>query len=990
MSTNGCPGQRRSLWWRPIVFTVWLTLHIGHVLDMKEERVLVLQKSGTPSPESYVRLVTPFPRLDSFTICYRIRLVRFREESTLMSYAFSIDRDNEFRIDHREEEYKVSIQEYWAATKLVTPLRSWTHFCFSYQMENASWTIYLNGERRDEGTFPAHTSSLQTGGAFVIGQEQDTVGGGFQRDQSFCGEITHLNIWGEVLHPLTIQQVAACEEGRPGDLLSWATSSELWQVNGEATWEMRSRVDLCRPTGRFLTVFPDPVTLDQAKRLCQVAGGRVLVPSNPQENSWVYQRTQNMFSHCSGGMGANFLWLGASDAVHEGLWTYLDTTLAIPWAGPWRGDGPNGGTQENCLVMLNGEFPAQWSDITCLDSYSFCVPCEFNQLETIYLKGPAVCPNSPFNYQYVLVDERGTSRPSLAGFYHSDIFWQNSSWFLQSLKAGEVSAWWTPGKDGMYPFGTRPWTLGAEVCGMNPGTVVNLTLSVCKEGEFTCADGSCIDLAKRCDLRIDCPDDSDEAVCSILDIPQGYRTVIPPPPINDSQSLHVSFSIKVISFPTIATQDLRFTATLQLRLRWKDTRLNFHNLKKDRTLNLLSRESVEDIWTPLVFFSNALGNVFTNLELGSRVECVREGPSEPGPHHLPDEVNVFSGHENSLEMSQLYTASYSCDFDLIRFPFDSQVCRLRFALVSAAASFMVMDPHLATYIGPKYLVEYEIGDITMHRQEEDGGGESEFSTIEVEVRFIRRYTFYLLTLYIPTTFLIVIAYATFFFHPDDFNSRITVAITSLLVLTSLFTQTSNALPKTSYFKMIDVWLFFSIVVIFLVILLQTLINFSKPAPSATTTTHHNSWAARMASKLMYGQVRTSQRSPPVNSGADEGEETSFRRDPRLQENHAGLRYTNNDASSSSETRSNFPKSENIIYERASLRQRDKQEEDAQRQNVKTGQKGRESRPRAVFGSWFPPKNDQDGVNMSLMVKSRILIPVIFALFNICYWGIAFI
>lgn len=36
-------------------------------------------------------------------------------------------------------------------------------------------------------------------------------------------------------------------------------------------------------------------------------------------------------------------------------------------------------------------------------------------------------------------------------------------------------------------------------------------------------------------------------------------------------------------------------------------------------------------------------------------------------------VNIFSGLENGLEMSQLYTAIYSCDFNLLMFPFDAQV-----------------------------------------------------------------------------------------------------------------------------------------------------------------------------------------------------------------------------------------------------------------------------------------------------------------------------
>lgn len=34
---------------------------------------------------------------------------------------------------------------------------------------------------------------------------------------------------------------------------------------------------------------------------------------------------------------------------------------------------------------------------------------------------------------------------------------------------------------------------------------------------------------------------------------------------------------------------------------------------------------------------------------------------------------MYPGHENPLEMSQLYTVSYTCDFDLNMFPFDTQV-----------------------------------------------------------------------------------------------------------------------------------------------------------------------------------------------------------------------------------------------------------------------------------------------------------------------------
>lgn len=205
----------------------------------------------------------------------------------------------------------------------------------------------------------------------------------------------------------------------------------------------------------------------------------------------------------------------------------------------------------------------------------------------------------------------------------------------------------------MYPFGTHRWTLDGEVCQMQAGTEIQLTLSVCGKGEFTCADGNCIDLSLRCNLRIDCPDESDESLCSVVDIPPGYNTNIPPPSAWKGNPLDVKLGIQLIAFPSIVTQDLSMTATFKLSLQWKDIRLNYLNLKEDRSLNKLSSKDVDDIWTPRVHFSNALGNVFTNLGPGSRLECLRESPSSPGPPHLPVEGMTKSsnyGKGESIEV----------------------------------------------------------------------------------------------------------------------------------------------------------------------------------------------------------------------------------------------------------------------------------------------------------------------------------------------------
>lgn len=63
-----------------------------------EVRTIILQEDGVPTAASFARLNTSFPELFSFTVCYRIHLLRFREESTLMSYAVSENKDNELRM----------------------------------------------------------------------------------------------------------------------------------------------------------------------------------------------------------------------------------------------------------------------------------------------------------------------------------------------------------------------------------------------------------------------------------------------------------------------------------------------------------------------------------------------------------------------------------------------------------------------------------------------------------------------------------------------------------------------------------------------------------------------------------------------------------------------------------------------------------------------------------------------------------------------------
>ena len=48
------------------------------------------------------------------------------------------------------------------------------------------------------------------------------------------------------------------------------------------------------------------------------------------------------------------------------------------------------------------------------------------------------------------------------------------------------------------------------------------------DAEFTCNDGQCVSMEKRCDQIADCRDGSDEDACRLLSLPTGYNKVVPP------------------------------------------------------------------------------------------------------------------------------------------------------------------------------------------------------------------------------------------------------------------------------------------------------------------------------------------------------------------------------------------------------------------------------------------------------------------------------
>ena len=85
----------------------------------------------------------------------------------------------------------------------------------------------------------------------------------------------------------------------------------------------------------------------------------------------------------------------------------------------------------------------------------------------------------------------------------------------------------------------------------------------------------------------------------------------------------------------------------------------------------------------------------------------------------------------------------------------------------------------------------------------------------------------MMTTYFPSFLLMMITYATTFFKPFFFEAALSVNLTTMLVMTTIFISKMEGLPPTSVTKMIDYWLILCQLVPFTQVVLLTAMEYLK-------------------------------------------------------------------------------------------------------------------------------------------------------------------
>ena len=99
----------------------------------------------------------------------------------------------------------------------------WHHICATRKSQGGHYQIYKDGKVAGIGSMSGGSGrKLSRGGMWVLGQDQDVVGGGFATNQAFQGEMTEVNVWDKVLSSKVILKMSkSCQSTRGGNVKSW-------------------------------------------------------------------------------------------------------------------------------------------------------------------------------------------------------------------------------------------------------------------------------------------------------------------------------------------------------------------------------------------------------------------------------------------------------------------------------------------------------------------------------------------------------------------------------------------------------------------------------------------------------------------------------------------------------------------------------------------------------------------------------------------------
>ena len=202
----------------------------------------------------------------------------------------------------------------------------------------------------------------------------------------------------------------------------------------------------------------------------------------------------------------------------------------------------------------------------------------------------------------------------------------------------------------------------------------------------------------------------------------------------------------------------------KLKLNWKDARVLFYNLKLDDVMNSLSLEEQLTLWTPIIVFWNTKKQLKSVNDADSFASVSRTGDGSIIDRSVVEDIEVFTGKDNEITFSRVYSIKFFCEYQMAWYPFDIQTCSMEMVFDGVLDNYADILAGDIEFSGEKELTQYFIKGYRIRQ-----GNIQKRAAVVVSITLGRRLLGTFLTIFFPTIILNAIGFATNFFKEFFFE-----------------------------------------------------------------------------------------------------------------------------------------------------------------------------------------------------------------------------
>jgi hypothetical protein len=276
---------------------------------------------------------------------------------------------------------------------------------------------------------------------------------------------------------------------------------------------------------------------------------------------------------------------------------------------------------------------------------------------------------------------------------------------------------------------------------------------------------------------------------------------------NPDGATPVGIGLYVIEIADIDPSDNTFQVDGFLDLTWCDPRERFDpeetGVEKEIFLEHDVELKLQRMWWPDIEFVN-----------------------EIQPRQMENEELIIEP-DGSIEYREKFSAKLATDFNMQRFPFDTQTLIIEiesFAWSSKDLIFVVEDD-IVGFSDEFSIPEWEIIGIQEHLEtKQEVRDRNPYSELVVEITVERDPGFYLTKIMIPLIIITSISWAVFWMVGDGLADRMSVSFTGVLAAVAYQFIISEALPRHIYNTFMDAIVLFSFIMMTLTIIENIIAN----------------------------------------------------------------------------------------------------------------------------------------------------------------------